>query len=49
MVYTTALFSDAHVDIRSQADEEGVDDAKSGTPLPDAIGLCVDIWNRIRY
>jgi len=43
MVYTTALFSDAHVDIRSQADEDGVDDAKSGMPLPAAIGVWADI------
>jgi len=49
IVYTTALFSDAHVDIRSQTDEGGVDDAKSGTPLPAGIGLGEDIKKKGYY
>jgi hypothetical protein len=44
MVYTTALFSDAQLDIRSQSDEGGVEDAKSGKLLlPGTIGVCADI------
>jgi hypothetical protein len=49
MVYTTALFSDTHVDIRSQTDEGGVDDAKSGTPLPAGIGLGEDMRKKGYY
>jgi hypothetical protein len=49
IVYTTALFSDTHVDIRSQTDEGGVDDAKSGTPLPAGIGLGEDIRKKGYY
>jgi hypothetical protein len=49
MVYTTALFSDAHVDIRSQRDEGGADDAKLGTPLPAGIGLGEDIRKKRYY
>jgi hypothetical protein len=38
MVYTTALFSDAHVDIRSQSDDcEDVDAEKSGRVLPEGV------------
>lgn len=32
-VYTTALFSDAHAETRSQSDEGGADTAKSGTGI----------------
>lgn len=43
IVYTTALFSDAQVVILSQADEGGVDDAKSGTLRPGRIVVGADI------
>ena len=53
-MYTTALFSEAQVDIRSQTDEGGVDDAKTGNGF--ALGIAFvamvkaqDIKNRDKY
>jgi len=45
------LFSDAHVDTRSQSDEggDGSEKSGSGTVLPAGIGLGAAMWKRMDY
>jgi hypothetical protein len=48
IVYIMALFSEAQVDIRSQSDDGGFDDVKSGMFLPGGVVIGADMMKGTR-